>query len=288
MRKPILAVIDISNINQAVIDYASSIARKFKLPLLLYNVQYTPSPIAATTGVYGASGYHAYEMEEEIKTEARKKMREIADELRLRQPDVEFAYELGFMADTIVDKSRWVLKKATEESAFLVVMQKEHEYNWWNYMLGTSETNIAENASCPVLIVPAEAKYRGISRVMHLIDAETLKSVALPNVEWLSNFSKRFNATLALAYLPNEGQELTQTELELRMNRIRDKMPFRKFFYYQFTTENTVEEMSEIAEISSTEVLAFSYESQSFFHRLFDNDDSRALILKTSLPVLVF
>jgi nucleotide-binding universal stress UspA family protein len=289
MKKKIIAVIDLNRINHSIIEYSCRIADKYGLGLLLYNVQYTPSPMLTTAGSYSGMGnYYPFRLQEELMSKAEEKMAEITKKVRKRWPSVEYRYEVGFMADSIVDKSRWVLKQVYDTDTFLVVVEKEHEYNWWNELLGTSATRIAEKSPCPVLIIPPEAQYQDIERIMYLVDAPDLQKDQLPNIQWLNNFSQRFDAALALAYLPDEGKELTETELELKMNELRDRMPLRKFFYYQFTPENTSGEMIEIAKISFTDILAFSYQSKSFFHRLFDNDDTRALILKATLPVLVF
>lgn len=289
MKQKIIAVIDTNHVNHSIIEYSSRIAEKYGLSLLLYSVQYTPSPMLVTAGDYSGMGsYHPVQLQQEIKVEAEKKLAKITADARKQWPSVDYNFEVGFMADSIIDKSRWILKQVYESDTFLVVVEKEHEYNWWNELLGTSATRIAEKSPCPVLIIPPEAQYQDIERIMYLIDSPDLQKEQMPNVQWLSNFSQRFDAALALAYVPEKGQELSKTKLELKMNRLRDRMPFHKFFYYQFSPENTSEEMVKIAKVSFTDILAFSYERESFFHRLFDNDDTRALILKATLPVLVF
>lgn len=289
MNQQIILSIDAFDINYTSINYALGIAEQFDLPILLYSVQYSPSPLTMmNVGGYTHPYYGLAEIPEEIGEHAEENMQTLCRRVQRYWPKTEYECEIGFMASTIVEKARWLLQKADEHNPYLLIVTNENEYNWWNEVMGTAETSVAKRSPCPTLILPKDTDYQGFNQIMYLLDKENLEATEVPNVKWLARFSRKFDAALAMAYLPKEGEELLKDELDLKMARIREQAAYQKFFHYQFLTQNTAEEITKIAEISHTDILALPYRSQPLFERIFDQDNTRALILKASTPVLVF
>jgi len=289
MNKQLILSIDAFDINYTSINYALGIAEQFDLSILLYSVQYTPSPLhMANVDGYMHPYYGVANLPEEIGEQAEKNMQTLCRRVQRYWPDTDYECDRGFMASTIVEKARWLLQKADERNPFLLIVNNENEYNWWNEVLGTAETSIAKQSPCPTLILPKDTDYRGFRQIMYLLDEQSLEAEKVPNIKWLSRFGKPFDASLAVAYLPETGEELSEKELDLKMAGIREQAGLQKFFYYQFPSENTAEDITKIAEISHTDILALPYRSTPLFERIFDNDNTRTLILKASTPVLVF
>lgn len=283
MRNQIVLSLNPYDINQNVVNYGLGIAKKLNLPLHLYAVQYTPLPIAPEAGAYGH--YPSEEMPVNVRQKMEKKLKLLYEEIKKIWPQTSYEFEMGFMADTIVDKSRWLMKQAGERNPYLILMEKSHEYNWWNEVFGTTETAVASNAPCPVLILPSDIAFNGINRLMYLVDDN---SFGANNVEALVGFAKAFDATIAAMYLAEFGKKLSAEDLDEKMQPIKKKAEEVPLFYYQFQPEDTAEEIMRIATWSNTDIVAFPFRETSFIKRIFNNENTQSLILKASVPVLVF
>lgn len=284
MRNQIVLSINPFNPEQEVIDYGIAVAKKLNLPIHIYSVHYSAVPVMPEAGVYPPRQIPD-QIPENVREEAEGRLNELCKEVRKTWPQTTYEFELGYMAETIVDKSRWLMKEANKRNPYLIILQKNHEYNWWNEVFGTSETSIAAKASCPVLILPTDIHYHGIQRLMYLMDENTVNA---EHITRLSRFANAFNATIAAVYLAEEGKKLPAEELDRKMDSVRKLIPSTPFFHYQFEPKNTAEEIMQIAEWSKTDVVAFPFQESNFLNRLFDNENTERLILKASVPVIVF
>lgn len=268
------------------IEAATHLAQSFEIPILLYSVQYTPVPIYPEAGV-GMGTAPAIRTSYRLEEQGKEALDELCQKIRLRWKKTECEYETGFMAESIVDKSRWLLEKARDIDPMLLILGKEHDYLWWNRIMPTTETKVAEDAPCPVIVMPPEVKFRRFEQITYLLDREELEDDQLPNVRWLTLFGSKFNSTVSFLYLP-EKEKMPAGELDQAMARIQALAPYQPQFFKQMDPDAGAEELMEFAAGSPADLVAFPYRERSFFQRLFGNNESRQLILKASVPVMVF
>jgi hypothetical protein len=154
-------------------------------------------------------------------------------------------------------------------------------------MMGTSETHVAEEAACPVLLIPPETQYSDINQVTYLLDDDELADGQMADLQWLISFCEVMKAALSIYYLP-EKVNISEDEMDLAMSSIQELAPYQNQSYKQFPVGSTVEDIMQFALASPTGMLAFPFRKKPFFQHLFGEEDARELILKATLPVLVF
>jgi hypothetical protein len=286
MNDQIILFADALNPQQNCIDYAVAIARKFNSQLLLYSVQYTPVPWYPEATLMAASG-SVMPPEAQIVATGRNALESLCDLVKKQWGNTVCEFETGFMAESIVEKTRWLSKKASELEPMMLIMGKEHDYYWWNRMMGTSETHVAEEAACPVLLIPPETQYSDINQVTYLLDDDELADGQMADLQWLISFCEVMKAALSIYYLP-EKVNISEDEMDLAMSSIQELAPYQNQSYKQFPVGSTVEDIMQFALASPTGMLAFPFRKKPFFQHLFGEEDARELILKATLPVLVF
>lgn len=285
MEKKVIVSVDPFNIQRKVVAYAEEIARAGERELLIYSVQSAPV-LSQPVSPYPSLGAELLPGHIEVADELANKFHE---EVKSRYPRTSLETGVGFTATSIVSKIQEIADKTTGRAGTLLVLPKTHEYSWWNEVIGTVETTVAAEAPCPVLIVPEDMEYKGISRVMYLADMEAVKNYEYPGFKFLQAFSDTFTAELVIGFI---GNPIDSEDTDIKLGEVTDllkrSLPFRFSQEYRFFPQSTPEEILQTAKITNTDILAFPHRDSSMFKRFFENEITRTLILKTNTPVLVF
>jgi nucleotide-binding universal stress UspA family protein len=286
MKKQIIVSVDPFDPKPHVTGYAIAVARQFDLPLLLYSVHRYPAvPVVPEAGAQPVTYYPAppewvQDLEETGKA--------YCEEVKKLYPATRFEYNLGFLADELVSKVEQMQDPASEYQPFCIIMPKSHEHNWWNDVVGTTETSVAANAPCPVLFVPEKVAFEGVSRLMYLADPENYKNFDYPGFRFLEIFAAAFDAALVIAFLANDMEAKPKFELGELMDKIKRSLPFHTKQEFRFFPDFTPEDILKIVRLTHTDILAFPFKESNILERFFNNEITRTLLLKTDAPVLVF
>jgi|GEM_PF-2217469 len=284
MNKQIIVSIDPLNIQHEVVAYAEAIARASGFKLLLYSVQGVPllvDPSGEFTPQADTLPGHVKEVEEAAI--------QFYEQVKLRYPNTAMEHGVGFTATSVVNKVRELNATPTGPCRSLLVMAHTHGHSWWNNVFGTVEISVAAEAPCPVLLLPENAVFNGISRIMYLADMQSVESHAYPGFNFLSALADTFGAQLAVGFMC-DPLRLVKTEISLgeAMDELKAGLPFHVSQEYQFFPEFSAEKILQIAEITLTDIVAFPFRKSTLFDRLIENEITRTLVLKATTPVLVF
>ncbi len=284
MKKQIIVSIDPLNIQYEVVTYAEELARAAGLELLIYSVQGAPvlmEPAGQFSPMMETLPGHVEEAEEAAM--------QFYEKVKLRYPNTVLEHDVGFSATSVVHKIKQLADAETGRCQSLLVMAHTHSHNWWNNVFGTVETTVAEEALCPVLLLPENASYQGISRIMYLADMEAVEIHEYPGFDFLSSFADTFGAQLAVGFICDPMKlNGSETNLGEAMDQMKAGLPFQFSQEYRFFPHLSAEEILQMAEITHTDIVAFPFRKSNLFDRLFENEITRALVLKATTPVLVF
>lgn len=141
--KTILAPIDFSDAKKAVVDSALSFATAFEARLVLLHVVF-PSVIEKAYRV-PPEKIDAQVVEEMQKAE--KRLEELKEELAGRAPLIEISCREGATADVITQCAR-------EMEAHLIVIGSHGHGALYQFLVGTTTSEVIQNATCPVVVIP--------------------------------------------------------------------------------------------------------------------------------------
>ena len=137
----ILLAVDFHADNQAVIDTASDMVELYQAELMLVHVN---EPLGMAYAADGVSwGDQIYALEASIKKESKKKMDELASQLKVSESDVHLLE--GRPATRIHDLCK-------EHEVDLIVMGT-HGQSGFQLLLGSTANSVLHGASCDVLAV---------------------------------------------------------------------------------------------------------------------------------------
>ncbi|GAB4050954.1 universal stress protein [Spirosoma litoris] len=136
---------DFSANTTAAQDWVRLFARKTGATITLLHV-FQPMVPDSTLPTMGDPGLGLI-ASQEIEDISRERLGKLADQLRAEGLSVEVEWRIGFVDDGILDAAR-------ERSADLIVMGRSDLSTFFDRLAGSAVTDVADDAQCPVLIVP--------------------------------------------------------------------------------------------------------------------------------------
>lgn len=147
---------DFSNTTTAALDWVRLFARKTGAGITLLHV-YLPMVPDSTLPTLGDSGLGVV-ASLEVEELSRRQLEELATDLRAEGFSIQTEWRLGIADDEILTVAR-------EQSADLIVMGRSDLNTFFDRLAGSAVTDVADEAICPVLIVPATHEAQAVRPV---------------------------------------------------------------------------------------------------------------------------
>lgn len=189
-------------------------------------------------------------------------------------------YELGREAN--MDQ---VLSAIEEEEAFLLVLEGSDPKHKLQELMGTFDTRLAGSTDLPVLILPSSTHWKGVNKLLYVMDAEDLNQKALKSMYTLS---KRLDAQLEGVMISEEAIGQSEGDFLLIRDNIQQEFPDVKLSLHKIYGEQKLEEVKILIEATEADWLIFEKKDRNLFERLFDDYHNHKLIQESPIPCLVF
>lgn len=189
--------------------------------------------------------------------------------------EVETSLIVGFAAEEIVRQSKEV---------DLIVMGTTGEGGIMEKFFGKVSSFVAQNAHCPVLLIPPEVQFKDFRNIVYAsnyqaADAALIKEVidltgVLPNqVHFLHVSSKTEDAPTASKEIFHSFKDATTSSQGLKFVRI--------------TSEDIVSGITRYAEENNADLIVMGTVYRNTLKRLFHRSATRRMIFKTPTPLLI-
>lgn len=207
---------------------------------------------------------------------ATQKLREEASALKKRYPERQFAFrtEAGDLHTVTT-----ILVEQTDSA--MVVMGTRGLQTGKSAFWGTHTSNVAENVSCPLLIVPEAATYQPPEQIIFATDFALNPGKSL---DFLLDIAERFSSRITVLHVLPEGKQIGAPALNgiqllhERGNRIASHF---------IRSPNVAEGITDFVRAHRTDMLAVMKHSYGFMEQLFHKSVTKELTLHADVPVLV-
>jgi nucleotide-binding universal stress UspA family protein len=178
-----------------------------------------------------------------------------------------------------------VIQIASTKNPLLMIVEGSSELTFFNEWFGTSETIVAENTECPVLIVQPKTQWHPIKNILYLIDIDDNKS---ENIEVLYRFAKSLDAHLQIGFISGKNKSDADERFFQMIDEIKKLLNNKNASFYQIFGEKNSDDVKRLVEVLSPDWIALEQKNKNFFQRIFDDYNTKRLILQSEIPVLVF
>ena len=170
------------------------------------------------------------------------------------------------------------------QKADLMVMGTTGRGNLTRKLFGSVSVSVSKTATCPVLLIPAQAKY---TRFRNLLYASNFESLDPLTIKQTVAFSRRFNAQLHFVHVGQPGE--TGVDLEKKLFEINYVYadPEMPFIFSKIVGADIVESLHEYAFEHRIDLFVFVTHQRSFWEDLLHHSISKDMLLHTNTPVMV-
>lgn len=183
----------------------------------------------------------------------------------------------GFAADEIIEQSQ-------KEGCNVVVMGMTGENFLLKRLFGTISQKVAHEAECPVLLVPENAKFKDIERIMYATNHESIQKNLLQKA---IDVAQIFGAALHFVNINEyvtEPQPLQEKIMEELFETIETKIAFE---FHAIHSLNIIGELNNYAGLHQISLMAFATKQRSWFSALFHASLTDEMAEQTKLPLLI-
>jgi len=286
MKNTIILPIDVFNPSEELLRYGIYTAKNLGEKLLLFNAHFE------TVKDHVLPGSTAIKYVEDTKSaeEAKRRLESIYETIS----EEWHATKMKIVTDSIPNwqghKESYLLDEIEDDAPTMIIIAIKNDFNLINELLGTPETKLAEEADCPVLLLPEGTKYQEITTINYLLERYKPITEVIEELSFLIYLTSNYDISpaISLIYYFGDNKESAEKELAFKKSIILSELTYDKFVFENYSDKDVDTVIHENIKKSATGIFAFPSRDKSFIERLTSNDNTKRLILKSSIPVLVF
>jgi len=269
--KTILVPTDYSDVANNALQYAVELAKFSHAKLVLLHAYQIPVP----NGDVPILMITPQDLEKENQHRIKKLEKEIVNQLS-GKATVESIVRSGFIVEEIMD----VIK---EKKADLVVMGITGTGKISEVLIGSNASSLIKQTQIPVLIIPKEARYKEIEKIVLAMNYN--ESVNVTALNKVKAFAKLFNAKVLVldvekpVAIPMYENTAAGETLETSLKDVEHVM-----FYS--SSDDMPDEINSFADAHKCDWVAMIPHQHNILNRLFHESNTKKMAFHTHLPLL--
>lgn len=273
--KTILIPTDFSDNAAMAFSYGLIFARKISAEIILYHVTHVPHGVVPPPIASSFEYIESKALEDLIKW----KDSIIKNE---RHVEVKLKVETGFAVDEI---SAFSKKNAVD----MIIMGTKGASGIHEVFLGSNAAAVIEKASCPVLIIPDNAKFKNIEKIVF---ATNFQDSDFQSISFLAEMASLFNSEILIVHIvqltpvQKNKEDLPQWFKEELKKKV--KVEYGKISFHVLTGGNVNDELENFMVKNNVDLLSLSMRKRTLFSKLFDRSLTKKMAYHTHTPLLAF
>lgn len=201
---------------------------------------------------------------------------EIADVITEEMVDKELL--LGFATEQIVRLS------ATDEID-MIVMGTTGSSGLLEKLFGSVSSHVAQNAHCPVILVPKGASFKDFRNVLYASNYESADDVLLREI---ADFAALFSAGIHLVHVNETNKKGDYEFEELILEQLfRKKAPNLEFKMLTVQSASAWEGLNRYARENEVDLIVLATRHRKFWEKLVHKSITKKMMMGAQLPIMV-
>lgn len=268
--KTILAATDFSANANSAIQYAAALAAKTNTTLVLFHAYQLP--LHASNTLLTPAGV------DELVAANKKRLEKIAATIAKQFGIAVTSLTRTSMLTDILDEI------VVEVNAGLVVVGM-HINDWGDELFGNTTTSVIRSASYPVLVVPENAVYQGIGKIMYAYDTSCLSN--RNSLMLLKEVAYKFGARVEVFHVNTVQQQEATVAGNSEDPKVEAALKGVAHHYKCVPPQSVVEGIVQEIESFGADMLAVVPGKTNIWKRMVHQSTTKALALRVQIPLLV-
>ncbi len=232
------------------------------------------------TGYYGVNMilHHVYEKPSQA-TEATQRLEKVKEALQS-----EGIVKITLLAEEGSDFITELEKLARHQQANLIIMGITGRSALGQTFIGSNTLKMVEQKVCPVLIIPADARYREVKNVLLTSDFKNVAS-STPSVP-IRTILKPFRPALHIMNVNSEIYVSLSEEYQAEKEKLKEMFKeFNPEFYF-LGLYDVSEAINQFSQDKNIDFMIVIHKDQNIFSRFFIKSHTKKLAYQSQIPVL--
>ena len=268
--KKIIVLTDFSHASHNACVYGVSLAKEFEAAVTLLNV--TPPSVVVHDSMFAS----VMITQAEILQQNRDLMDQAVSELStLTNQHINGLAKEGYISDVISDM-------VSEQDADLVVMGMKGR-GQSHSVFGSTTTALIRKSSFPVLVIPGEAKYKSIDRIIYASDFDA--NLEMEKFSALEKIAQKFSAPVIILNVETSDRFTPQEAL----GKMKTSVHFSRLNpeFHSIREKDVVTGINKFIEQNPCSLLTMVAHKHSLFNRIFGTVLTKEMSFQTKTPLLV-
>jgi nucleotide-binding universal stress UspA family protein len=272
--KSIVFPTDFSKCAGNALSYTIGLAEKLNVKIILHNSCHLPA-FSEQIPLENMS-------EEQVIMDASVSMEELVKESRLIEKKIQYETNINFgmATDDIVSVAK-------EKKADFIVMGTKGATGLEKVMIGSNASSVIEKATCPVITIPDDAKYRELRKIVFAAD---YNSNDADTISFLATLAKPYDAEILVVHIsPITGTDtLERDRFHDFKEMIKTKVPYSRISFQLAVGLNLADDIDFIIDEQKADMLALTNRKRNIFTKLFSPSLTKRMSFHTHIPVISF
>ena len=271
MIKKIICPTDFSTVANNAVEYAAKLSSQFNAELQLLNVEsFFPEEVIASGVSIGGKAASATEMLKDTCAEVKK------------------AFNISCTYDVEVSNAsleRAIAGKENENT--LVVMGTNGVDDLYQYLFGTNTYHVIKNAKCPILVVPDNARYEIVKKIVFAWDYNSQDKLSLSQ---LSQFINIFNSETILLHISKKETDIGNDVFRALKDEILSNLKNESVIEFErIYSKDVPESINTCMKQSNANLLALTFYDRGLIGNIFHGTVAKELseTVAAGFPILV-
>ena len=274
MIKKIVCPTDFSDASINAIEYASKLAQVFEAELLFVNVQRIMQVVAAVSLGEGIGS-----SAKENALLASKRLSEISAEAN-KMFNISTNYEVDITTKSLVQ-----MLSSNEADKTLIVMGTNGVDDMFQYFFGTDTYQVIKKTNCPVLVVPENATFGSIGKIVFAWDYSTKSKFSF---SLLNDFMKAFDPQFVFLHVSRNHTEISKDVFKALSDEIVTVLgENKKVEFKQLFSDKIPDSINSYMSKSKADMLAITFYDRGLIGNVFHGNVAKELSETANYPILV-
>ncbi len=185
---------------------------------------------------------------------------------------------IGFADDEIIQVSK-------ERNADLIIMGTKGSTGLHKVMLGSVTAEVIEESMCPVLAIPEDAHYSGLS---HIVFATDLDKKDFPTLKKVADFARIFDSKLTVLHIKQKEYAEVEEILKSFENELHMQINYEQARFRFLRNAKKVEGIDHFLKENEADLLSMVTHRRKLFQGLFKRSLTRQIAHQAQIPLLAF
>jgi len=279
--KTILTFINEPNDSKEFIQNVARMATKLDANIHLLYVQNPEKYAYTTSAAAGTTVTRINQDLEKLAESAEKIFDQYISDLREKIPEnvfIDYSTELG--VPSVIINEYISAKKAD-----MLVVEGQRDENFWTQTLSNIE--IIRNVECPVWVFPASWTFKPYQEIIYATD---YKEEDIKGLTKLIKITQVFSPVITALHVTDSVDFEQKVKKAGFLEMLKEKIGYDnlKVKMLNEKDDDIVTKLNDYANHINANLIVLLRENKSFFERLFTKDQTKKIVKKTNMPLLVF